>query len=222
MPNNNQILQTLIMVSEMIAKTFGENCEVVIHDLATCEIVAIFNPEVTGRKIGDKNSETICTYLKSMNHTTNEMIAYPSKVSFKGENMKSSTLSIPDAEGTPIYTICINFDTKDFIYAERALEAIKGFVSTQPFQFVEDVPPHKPISEQHINEYTMQLISTIMQNYARPFNLNSKPARLKLLEELNQKGIFTVRDSVSVVCDMLGISQASLYVYLREIKNSKK
>ena len=48
------VLKPYIPVAELLAATFGPDCEVVLHDLAAPErsVVYVANPSVTGRKIG--------------------------------------------------------------------------------------------------------------------------------------------------------------------------
>ena len=39
-----------------------------------------------------------------------------------------------------------------------------------------------------------------------------------ILRKLEEKGVFQLKDSVPQVCELLDISQATLYNYLREIR----
>ena len=50
----NPLLQTYFPLADIIAETFGEFCEVVVHDLSQPEssVVYVANGQVTGRKIG--------------------------------------------------------------------------------------------------------------------------------------------------------------------------
>ena len=43
---------------------------------------------------------------------------------------------------------------------------------------------------------------------------------MSILRRLDEKGVFEVRRAVPKVCELLGISQATLYKYLKEIKNA--
>ena len=51
--------------------------------------------------------------------------------------------------------------------------------------------------------------------------LEYKETKLRVLAALEQKGVFDVKDAVSLVCEQLSISQATLYNYLREIRNDQ-
>lgn len=49
------ILLSYVPVADMVARTFGEDCEVLLHDLTTPQhsIVHAANNRVTGRRIGE-------------------------------------------------------------------------------------------------------------------------------------------------------------------------
>lgn len=52
----NEHFKMLCEIGECIAKQFGDDCEVVLHDLTRSydnTIVAIWNGHVTGRNVGD-------------------------------------------------------------------------------------------------------------------------------------------------------------------------
>ena len=52
----------------------------------------------------------------------------------------------------------------------------------------------------------------------KPSALGSKEVKLRILRKLEEKGVFQLKDSVPRVCELLDISQATLYNYLREIR----
>lgn len=52
----------------------------------------------------------------------------------------------------------------------------------------------------------------------KPSALGSKEVKLRILRMLEEKGVFQLKDSVPQVCELLDISQATLYNYLREIR----
>ena len=61
-------LEFCLQLAKGIARQFGPNCEVVVHDLATNDpessIVAIENGQVTGRKVGDGPSHVVLEALR--------------------------------------------------------------------------------------------------------------------------------------------------------------
>ena len=55
----------------------------------------------------------------------------------------------------------------------------------------------------------------------KPNGLASKEVKLRVIDTLDQKGVFDVKDSVTLICEQLSISQATLYNYLREVRQSR-
>ena len=53
--------------------------------------------------------------------------------------------------------------------------------------------------------------------------LSMRPySRAGLLRRLEEKGVFDMRDAVPQVCELLQISQATLYNYQRELRGEQK
>ena len=72
---------------------------------------------------------------------------------------------------------------------------------------------------QTIEDLTFSVIVSEIEQ-AKPFSLDSREAKMSILRRLDEKGVFEVRRAVPKVCELLGISQATLYKYLKEIKNA--
>lgn len=105
-------LKPYIAVADMIANTFGEDCEVVVHDLEYPEhsVVYVANNKVTGREIGQSfytlvNKVMLSEELKD-DHADNYYFT-----AANGKLIRSSTLMIRDEGGEVAGAICINLDT---------------------------------------------------------------------------------------------------------------
>ena len=84
-----------------IARHFGSNCEVVVHDLypenAEHSIVAIENGHVTGRRLGDGPSHVVWEALKGDPRKLEDRLAYLTRTE-DGKILKSSTIFIRDED----------------------------------------------------------------------------------------------------------------------------
>ena len=69
-----------------------------------------------------------------------------------------------------------------------------------------------------IADYSKLVIADIIKTVGKPSALGSKEVKLRILRKLEEKGVFQLKDSVPQVCELLDISQATLYNYLREIR----
>ena len=92
-------LETLKQIAAGLAAQFGENCEIVIHDLKNGNtdgsIVHIENGSVTGRHIGDGPSMAVLDALKASDGPLTDRLSYLTKTE-NGRILKSSTIYIHD------------------------------------------------------------------------------------------------------------------------------
>ena len=54
-----------------------------------------------------------------------------------------------------------------------------------------------------------------------PGYINTKEGKLMLLRKFKFQGVFSVKEAVPFICETLSISQATLYNYLREIRDEE-
>ena len=109
----NEFLKQYVPVADMVVRTVGKNCEVVLHDLSTPEqsVVYVANNSVTGRKIGDSFTYIISDVLLS-HRFENDMVTNYSFKSPTGKPIKSSTVLLRDTTGKVCGAMCINIDTR--------------------------------------------------------------------------------------------------------------
>jgi len=212
MAGNQLILDTLKAVAACVAETFGPTCEVVIHDLKSREIVAIENGHVTGRKKGDRLSEEVYDYLVASAKAAKKMTGYASRTHGKGNFLKCSTLLVSDEQGEPVAAFCLNIDIEQL---KRARDALDTLLATTPLVNIKNGGDDEKPS---VTDYTRKIIAEVIQKVGKPIPPASKEGKLQVVRELDAHGVFLVRDVVPAVCEILGISQATLYNYLREVR----
>lgn len=90
-------LALLQQIAHGIAVHFGNNCEVLVHDLTadytSSSIVIIEHGNVTMRKIGDGPSHVVLEALHSDHKTLEDKLSYLTKTK-DGRILKSSTMFI--------------------------------------------------------------------------------------------------------------------------------
>ena len=209
--NNSTILDTLKKVCTVIARILGPTTETLIHDLSNGEIIFIENGNITGRTVGDKsNKTTLDTFFKNVGED-GILVNYTSNSKFQKE-LRSSNILIKDDEGNDIYAICINQDIS-------ALNEVKNFLDY--FTRTESIESQEAKTSKNIQDITQKIILDEMLK-VRPLSLDSKDAKISIIQRLDEKGVFDVKDAVPKVCELLSISQATLYNYQREIRVSRK
>ncbi|WP_431731892.1 helix-turn-helix transcriptional regulator [Bacillus timonensis] len=211
----NSIHEQYIPVAEVIAKTFGHDCEVVLHDLTVPQssVVYTVNNHVTGRQVGQSFNHLITDVLLSQNFTNDYSANYYFHTE-DGRLIKSSTLLIRNPDKKVIGALCINIDTT------RITESINWLSSLLPQN--PDLPPNQHYQRdqtnetEHIQEIAHDLIDKIIGN--KPVEKLRRDEKVEMVRFMEQKGIFLIRGTIDRVAEKLNISKVTVYSYIEEIK----
>ena len=202
-------------VAKALAAQFGEDCEIVIHDLRNKDlsnsIVAIENGHVTGRKVGDGPSRIVLESLTDESKEHKDRVAYLTRTS-DGKVLKSTTVYIKDEDGKIIGLMGINYDISKFISAESTLKE---------FTHLEDSYTEPAEISRNVADLLDELLMQSEKLIGNPPALMSKDEKVRAIRYLNDNGAFLVTKSGPKVCEFYGISTYTLYSYLDEIKSSQ-
>lgn len=214
----NSILEQYIPVAEVIAKTFGHDCEVVLHDLTVPQssVVYTVNNHVTGRQLGQSFNHLITEVLLSQNFTNDFSANYYFHTD-DGRLIKSSTLLIRNQDKKVIGALCINIDTT------RITENINWLSSLIP-QNPDHAPKHNYQQDdssetEHIQEVANDLIDKIIGH--KPVEKLRRDEKVEMIRFMEQKGIFLIRGTIDRVAEKLNVSKVTVYSYIEEIKEKK-
>lgn len=216
MENIEDNLDFLKPIIKGIAAQFGENCEVVLHDLTKgydSTIVAIENGHVTGRKVGDPGSNLGLEVLRG---TVEDGDKYNYITHTKDGNvLRSTSIYFKNNENKVIGSLCINFDISEYLAAENSLRSITmhdlGQVQEVNETFASDV-----------SELLDSLLQSCLKEIGKPLSLMSKEDKIKGIEFLDKKGAFLVKKSGDKVCEFFDISKFTLYKILDQIRKPEK
>lgn len=208
-------LKFLTQLARGIARQFGPNCEVVVHDLGTNEpeqsIVAIENGHITGRRLGDGPSHVVWEALKTDPKKLEDRLAYLTRTE-DGKILKSSTIFIRDDEGKVSGIFAINYDITMMKTME---EQLRLFTAT-------DHTGEEPQTIVHnVNDLLEELIEQSAKLVGKPVAMMNKEDKVKAIGFLNDSGAFLITKSGQRVCNFFGISKYTLYSYLDEAKGEK-
>ena len=205
-------LEFCLQLAKGIARQFGPNCEVVVHDLASNDpetsIVAIENGHVSGRRVGDGPSHVVLEALRDVGAVPEDRLSYLTK-SEDGKILKSTTIYIRDDDGDPIGIFGINYDITLMLAMETAL---KQFTATEK----EEKEP-EAISR-NVSDLLDELIEQSVKIVGKPVALMTKEDKVKAVQFLNETGAFLITKSGDKVCKFFGISKYTLYSYIDEAK----
>ncbi|MCG8538883.1 MAG: PAS domain-containing protein [Clostridia bacterium] len=209
------ILKSYIAVVDGIAKTFGKNCEVVLHDFSKMDrsIIAIVNGHVTGRSIGGPLHESL---LKNVldNNIKEDKINYTGK-SAEGRVLKSSTMFIKDEKEEIIGCICINFDLSELIVSKRVIDDL---IQTQTVKMEQDVEE----STNKVNDVLTEIVKKTLEKSGKPVAYMSKDEKVIIVKNLDYQGAFLIKGAIDYVAKVLCVSRYTIYNYLDEIRVDNK
>ena len=201
----NKQLNTFIPLCDSIGKLFYPNVEVVLHDLNTQKLLHIVNP-FSKREIGDK----MINDVKDINSLKEDIVGPYTKTNIDGAKLKTVSTILRDENKNPIGIICINFKIEVF---ENMYDSIKMLLNIEE---KEDKP--QAIFSQDWQEHTLSNINTFLkQKHLSLEELKIKDKK-ELIFYLEKEGIFSIRNVVSYLCEILDISRATIYKWLKETK----
>ena len=137
-------------MAKTLARQFGPNCEIVVHDLDSNDedssIVAIENGQVTGRKVGDGPSHVVLEALRGDREKLQDHLCYLTKTK-DGRVLRSSTIFIREDEedpaSHPIGIISINYDITRLVAMEQTARPGSAETISQPVVSVAKRSPAK-------------------------------------------------------------------------------
>lgn len=187
-------------VAEAISILLFPHAEVVLHDLRTGCIGAIFN-NLSKRAVGDES------LLDEMNKISKSQNVFPPyfKTNWDGRKMKSVTAVIRSQAGNPIGLMCINLDISKWEEMHHfILDMIKPATEMPDFLFKNDW-------REKINLY----VSAYLKQHALRLESLDRAEKKKLLLALQKEGAFDTKNAASYIADVLQISRATVYNYLK-------
>ena len=198
-----------------IARQFGNNCEVVVHDLSGEDsehsVVVIENGHVTGRRLGDGPSHVVWEALKADPKNLQDRLAYLTRTE-DGKILKSSTIFIRDDQDKVTGIFAINYDITMMKAMEETLSMFTG---------TEETAQEPQTITHNVNNLLDELIKQSAQLVGKPVALMTKDDKVKAIRFLNESGAFLITKAGQRVCNFFGISKYTLYSYIDESKSDK-
>ena len=204
------VLKPYIPVAELLAATFGPDCEVVLHDLAAPErsVVYVANPSVTGRKIGDSFDQLVRQVILS-HELREDYVANYYFTAKNGKRIRSSSLLIRGADGKLEGALCINLDTTR---VQAQLDFLQSLLPQPPAAMA----PEAPAEPEHISVMIENLMDGIVGS-AESAAL-TREQRIEKVRFMKEKGLFLMKGSIEKAAEKLGVNKVTIYSYLDEVR----
>lgn len=211
------MLHTLKTIADGVAKQFGTNCEIAIHDLSgdlENSIVYIVNGHVTNRQAGSGTSKVVLETMHKDPSTIKDHLCYLTQTP-DGRTLKSSTIFIRDDDQKIRYIFSINYDITELMSVNLAL---KNWITIDTQQ--EDAKPEQIVS--NVTDLLENLIKQSVELVGKPVARMTKEDKLRAIQFLNDNGAFLVTKSGDKISEYFGISKFTLYNYINEVKDENQ
>lgn len=212
-------LEFLKQMAGALAVQFGDDCEIVIHDLTRKSvqksIVYIEHGHVTNRKVGDGPSRVVLEALKKDPRDIGDHLGYLTKTE-DGKVLKSSTVFVRDHEDGPVqYIFSINYDITRLLYMQESIRSLISAKSSVPADEKEE--PGK--IQTNVADLLDDLIAQSIRRIGRPASLMTKEEKASAIHFLNDSGAFLITKAGDKIAKTFGISKYTLYSYLKTNEN---
>ena len=208
-------LEMLVSTAHGIARQFGKDCEVCIHDLSVKDvehtIIFIINGHVSGRKIGDGASKVVLETLEALEKgdIIVDHLGYRTTTQ-DGRILKSSTVFLKDNNGKYRWILGINYDVTALMNVDAALQSITT-VESQEGNGDRQIPLN-------VNDLLDNLINQSVKRIGKPPALMNKEEKIQAIQFLRDAGAFLITKSGDKVSNFYGISKFTLYSYIDQSK----
>lgn len=181
------LLKSLIPIAEIIGKTFGNRCEVVLHDLTIPEksVVYTVNGDVTGRREGQTFDRLVRSVLLNKNFTRDYAVNYTFETE-DGRKIKSSSSLVRDEEGEVVGVFCVNYD---ITFMKSLHDELELFL---PMQEDSSVISPEMAADQDVTTVVDTLIDNIVSG--RKKQGLTKQDNLEMIRFMDDKGISWSRE----------------------------
>lgn len=188
-------------IAEAISRLFFPHVEVVLHNLETGCIEAIYNP-FSKRSVGDHS------WLDEEKENFPKTFPVYSKTGWNGKKIKSITAPLHTPRGKIFGLLCINLDLSKW---EETLRWLLEWMQTE----VTDAPD--ALFREDWKERIHTYVSLYLQNEKCSLNSLNKIQKKNLVLSLKKEGAFSVKHAASYIAEILSISRATVYNYLKDV-----
>ena len=208
-------LEAVAQVIPGLQRMLGPRYEVILHDLSHVESsIVMLEGDVTHRKIGGPATNYLLKLLREGGDKAANSANYKTVLP-DGRILRSSTIFIRDDAGKIVGSLCLNQDLTDFIVARNLMEEGTSFGPP-------DVEPPKETFAQDISEVMESVVDTEVSLFQKPVAYMQKEDKLGIVARLEQKGIFAVKNAVEYEAECLGVSNFTVYNYLKEVRGKNR
>ena len=221
-------LQQFIKLVPFLGNMLGPDYEIVLHDLTKehPDIIAIANQHISGRDIGAPLTNRAMQMLTDKTYKKQDWDLNYRGQAENGKVLRCSTFFIKDDDGEPIGLLCINFDDSRYRDLSERIFALCHPDEYATQNITINAAPFNSTTEDNEQEKFYNSISSaiddaliaVMNTSQVPAERLTQDEKVKILQLLEERGIFMLKGVIPIVAQKLASSPASIYRYLNKIK----
>ena len=217
-----ETLQPYVSLADMLVKTFGKECEVILCDLTDPQYSVIYaaNNTVTHVQAGESFHFVIDQILPSSGPKENFVSNYyfHIKNDDKENLIRSSVLFIRKPNGLLDGALCINLDTEP---VTSMIEFLKGYLPEYPAERVasSESTAFKFNIEDNVSAMVSSLVDQILEGISEDATREERVEKIRFMEN---KGVFLMKGSVEQVAAKMGVNKVTIYSYLDEVHGKRR
>lgn len=213
---DRKILDSFALMLNGLGSYLGDGYELVLHSLENLDhsVIKIINGHYTGRKEGAPITDLALKMLRQIEQDPSRTVSPYFNKNNSDSMLRSCTIPITGEHGRIIGLLCMNF------HMEMPLsEFLQGML-----------PSHNdPSSVAHTSSETFSdniddlILSSLTETKEAVYNdpdVSSSNRNKEIVFRLYQQGIFQLKDAVIKVADQLNISKNTVYLHIRNFKNT--
>lgn len=211
----NPILENYVAVANMIADTFGDHCEVILHDFSIPQNSVVYtrNNVVTNRQVGQSFTEYFVKEVLLSRKFRDDVSANYIMKGTQGQTIKSSTVLIRDDGGKVIGSLCVNLD---ITYMKDLMDQFISMMGIEE-------PTEETEEEVAVLPNIQEIVDDIIEHTIGDQNMEelSRDQKIDLVRFMDDKGLFLIKGAADKVAERMNISKVTVYSYLDEIRKNK-
>ena len=191
-------------IAASVATWLHPNAEVVLHDLETDRVVRIWN-NFSRRSPGD--SSLIAEEIQL--EQGRDVYGPYERSNWDGRRLKCVSSVVRDANGQRIGLLCLNLDVSSFDAFRGFLEALTATTLSPPAALV----------ERDWREQIHSALAAHLREIDTPLPALTRAQKIDAVRALDIKQLFSTRNAAQHVAEILNVSRATVYNWLKEARN---
>ncbi len=204
-------IENLKRIAATVVKTFGKNCEVVIHDFSQAPYSMVHVEGVVYKQnVGTPVAKHIKRTLELQGDDAKDICNHK-YVADSGRILKSSTTFLRNDDGKIVGAMSVNFDITEFLNHSSLIEDVIHIDTRK-------MDDRNSTFGTSLNETIESMVEYAVRDAGKQASSMSKEEKVQLVQNLEGQGAFQLKGAVDHIAHAMGVSRYTVYNYLKEAR----